>query len=95
MLEECFLAGLLLGLFANKVLVCSYFIDLCLINTSEIDLLGSSDNIAGVDSAKRNTVDFEWTSDEENTLGDVLQEDDTLTTETTSEEDKDGTGSKS
>jgi hypothetical protein len=54
--------------------------------------VGSSDNVAGVDAAEGNTVDFERTSNEENTLAEVLQEDDTLATETTSEENKDGTG---
>jgi hypothetical protein len=54
--------------------------------------VGSSDNVAGVDAAERNTVDFERTSNEENTLAEVLQEDDTLAAETTSEENKDGTG---
>jgi len=91
LLEKCLLTSLLLALLAGKVSGRSYLIDLGLINTGEINLLGSGDNIAGVNSAKRNTVNLEWTSDEENTLFNVLQENDTLSAETASEEDKDGT----
>ena len=54
-----------------------------------------SDNVTGVDSAQRNTVDLEGTSDKENALGEVLQEDDALATETASEEDEDSTGDES
>ena len=56
--------------------------------------MGSSDNVAGVDTAERNTVNFERASDEENTLAEVLQEDDALAAETTSEKDKDSAGSE-
>ena len=90
LLEELLLALLLLALFPGEVLVTSYFINLLLINAGEIDLMGCGNNVAGVDSPKRNTVDFEWTSDEENTLLERLEEDDTLAAESTSEEDEDG-----
>lgn len=53
--------------------------------------MGGGDNIAGVDSSERDTVDLERTGNEENTLVEVVQEDDTLATESTSEKDKDGT----
>lgn len=52
-------------------------------------------DIAGVDSSERNAVDFEWTSDEENSLLECLEEDDTLAAESTSEEYEDGTGGES
>jgi len=95
LLEECLFSSLLLTLSVSKVLVSSYLIDLGLVNTCEIDLLGSCDNVASIDSAERNTVDLEWASDEENTLGDVLEENNTLAAETTSEEDEHGTWGKS
>jgi hypothetical protein len=95
LLEECLLALLLLGLVLRKVLVLRDLINLLLVNTGEINLLGSGDNVASVDSAEGNTVDLEWTSNEENALWEVLQEDDALATEATSEEDEDSTGSES
>ena len=57
--------------------------------------MGSGDNIAGIDSSEGDTVDLEWASDEQDTLVEVLQEDDALATETASEEDEDGTGLES
>lgn len=54
--------------------------------------MGCGDNVAGVDSAERDTVDLEWAGNQENTLGEVLQEDDALATETASEEDQNSTG---
>ena len=95
MLEECLLALLLLCLVLRKILVLRDLINLLLVNTGEIDLLGSGDNVTSVDSAEGNTVDLERTSNEENALWEVLQEDDTLATEATSEENKDSTRSES
>jgi len=96
LLEEFLLSLLLLvGLLPGEVLLGSYLINLLLVETGEIDLLGSGDNIAGVDSSEGNTVDLEWTSDEDDTLREVLQEDNALAAETASEEDEDGTGSES
>jgi hypothetical protein len=57
--------------------------------------VGCGNNIASINSAKGNTVDLEGTSDKENTLGEVLQENDAFAAETTSEEDKNGTRSES
>lgn len=45
-----------------------------------------------VHPSERNTVDLEGTGDEENTLGEVLKEDDTLATEAAGQEDQDSTG---
>jgi len=95
LLEECLLALLLLCLVCCEVLVPRDLIKLLLLNTGDIDLLGSGDNVTSVDSAEGNTVDLERTSNEENTLWEVLQEDDALATETTSEENEDSTGSES
>jgi hypothetical protein len=56
--------------------------------------LRGSDNVAGVNSSEGNTVDLEWAGNEKDTLGEVLLEDDTLATETTSEENENSTRSK-
>lgn len=56
--------------------------------------MGSGDNVTCVDSAEWDTVDLEWTGNQENTLVKVVQENDALSTESASEEDEDGTGDK-
>lgn len=56
--------------------------------------MGCGDNIAGVDSSERYAVDLEGAGNQEDTLGKVLQEDDALSAETSSEEDEDSTGSE-
>lgn len=94
LLEESLLSLLLVTLLPSKVLITSNLINLLLVNTSQINLLGCSDNVTGVDAAEGNTVDLERAGNEENTLAEVLQEDDALAAEATSEEDEDGTGSK-
>merc|ERR1711941_103201 len=50
------------------------------------------DDIAGIDSSEWDTVDLEWAGDKEDTLTKVLEEDDTLATESTGEQDEDGAG---
>ena len=95
LLEECLLSLLLLTSLPCKVFRLSYLINLLLINTGQIDFVRCSDDIAGIDTAERNTVDLEWASDEENTLFEGFQENDTLATETTSEEDENSARSKS
>lgn len=62
------------------------------VNALQVNGGGGSDDISGVYPSQRNAVDFEGTGDEEDTLGEVLEEDDTLAAEATSEEDDDGTG---
>jgi hypothetical protein len=62
------------------------------VDTLQVDRGRGSDNISGVYPSQRNAVDFERSGDKENTLGKVLEEDDTLATETTGEEDDDGSG---
>lgn len=68
MLEELLLTLLLLTLLTCEVLVSCYLIDLLLVNTGKINLVGSGDDITSVDSSERNTVDFEWTSNKKDTL---------------------------
>ena len=90
LLEECLLSLLLLAGLSCKIFGLSYFINLFLINTRQVDLVRCGDNIAGIDTAERDTVDLEWSSDKENTLFEGLQENNALATETTSEEDENG-----
>jgi hypothetical protein len=92
LLKEIILSLFLVTLLPSKVLVTRNLINLLLINTRQINFLGGGDNVAGVDAAERNTVDFEGAGNEENTLLEVLQQDDALATETTSEEDENGAG---
>lgn len=92
LLEESLLTGLLLGLLGGEVLGLSNLVDLGLVDASEIDLLGSGDDVAGVDATKGNTVNLERAGDEKDTLVESLKEDDALATETASEEDQDGAG---
>lgn len=80
------------GLILGEVAVLAGLLQNLLVNTLQIDRGGGSDDISGVHPSQGNTVDFERTSDEENTLGKVLENDDTLAAETTSEENNDGTG---
>lgn len=90
LLEELLLAVLLVGGLAGEVLLGGDLLDLLGIDTGDIDLVGGGDNVAGVDAADWDTVDLEWAGDEENTLVEVVQEDDTLAAETASEEDENG-----
>lgn len=92
LLEESLLAGLLLGLLANKVLGLGDLIDLCGVDTREVDLLGCSNDVAGVNSSQGNAVDLEGAGDKQNTLVEGLQEDNPLAAEAASEQDQDGTG---
>jgi hypothetical protein len=49
------------------------------------------DNVSCVDTSEGNAVDFEGTGNEEDALVKVVDEDNALATETTGEEDEDGT----
>ena len=60
---------------------------------SEIDLGGGSDHVSLVNSAKGDTVDLERTGNEEETGRKLTKGDNTLSTESTSEEDDDGSRS--
>ena len=95
LLEELFLPLLLLVLFPREVLVTCYLVDLLVVNAREIDLVRCGNNIARVNSSEGNTVDFEWTSDEEDTLLERLEKNDTLTAESASKEDENGARSES
>ncbi|GMF72767.1 unnamed protein product [Aspergillus oryzae] len=62
------------------------------VDAADVDAGAGGDHIAGVDTTKGNTVDLEGAGDEEDTLVKVLEEDNTLATEATGEEDQDSTG---
>jgi hypothetical protein len=94
LLEERILTRLVGGLVLGEVAVLADLIQNLRVDALQVDGGGGCDDIAGVDPSQRNAVDFERTGDKENTLGKVLQENDTLAAETTSEEDNDGTGHK-
>jgi len=59
---------------------------------SEVNLGRGSDNVGLVDATKGDTVDLERSSNEEETGGELSENDDALSTESTGEEDYDGTG---
>lgn len=92
LLEESVLAGLVGGLVLGEVAVLAGLLDNRLVYTREVDLGGGGNDISGVYSAQGNTVNFEGTSNKENTLGKVLEDNNALATEATSKEDDDGTG---
>lgn len=94
MLEESLLSLLLLLrlLVLGEVIGFRSLLQSLLVHTLEVDLCAGGDHITGVHSSERDTIDFERAGDKEDTLGEVLEEDDTLTTETSSEEDEDGSG---
>ena len=92
LLEESILARLVCGLVLGEVALLGGLVQDRLVDTLDVDGGGGSDDIAGVYAAQRNAVNLEGTGDEENTLGKVLEDNDTLATETTSEKDDDGTG---
>jgi hypothetical protein len=92
LLEESLLGLLLSLLLLGEVVGGRDLLQSLGIDTGNVDALGGGDHVAGVDPADGNTVDLEGAGDEENTLVEVLEEDDTLATEAASEEDQNGTG---
>mgnify|MGYP000912397351 CR=1 FL=1 len=92
LLEESLLAGPLLGLVGGEVLGLRDLLDLLLVEARDVDLVRGGDDVAGVDPAQRNAVDLEGAGNEEDTLVEGLEENDTLAAEATGEDDQDGTG---
>jgi len=70
----------------------SDLLDLLLVEAGDVDLVGGGDDVSGVDAAQGDTVDLEGAGDEENTLVEVLEEDNALAAESASEKDQDGAG---
>lgn len=92
LLEESLLRLLLVFLVLGEVVRRRNLLESRLVNTADIDALAGGDHIAGVHAAEGNTVDLEGTSNEEDTLVEVLEEDDTLATEAAGKENQDGAG---
>jgi hypothetical protein len=91
LLEESLLSLLLLSLLLGEVVGSRDLLEGSRVDTLEVDLAAGSDHIAGVHSSERDTVDLKGAGNEEDTLGEVLEENNALATETTSEENQDGT----
>lgn len=92
LLEEGVLAGLLLGLLGGEVLRPRDLLNLGLVDAGQVDLHGCGDDVSRVDATEGDTVDLEGAGDEQDTLVEVLEEDNALAAEPTSEQDQDGTG---
>jgi hypothetical protein len=92
LLEERVLTRLVSSLAVGEVAVLADLVQNLGVDALQVNRGGGGDNISGVYPSQRNAVDFEGTGDEEDTLGKVLEEDDTLAAETTGEEDDDGAG---
>lgn len=80
--------GRLLSLLLGEGLVS----DLGGVDALEVDLGAGGDGVHLVDASHRHTVELEGTSDGEETGLQVLEEHDSLASESTSEEDEDGAG---
>lgn len=91
-LEESLLGLLLSLLLLGEVVGGGDLLEGLLVNSGDVNALGGGDNVAGVDTAEGNAVNLEGTGDKEDTLLEVLEEDDTLAAEATGQEDQDGTG---
>ena len=92
LLEESVLTLGLGLLLSGEVGVATNLLNDRRVNAGDVNLGACCDNVAGVDASEGDTVDLEGTGDEEDTLGEVLEENNALATETASEEDQDGTG---
>jgi hypothetical protein len=95
LLEKLLLSVLLVTLLPRKVLLSGNLLNLRLVKTRDIDLLGCGNNVAGVNSSEGNTIDLERASNEKNALREMVQENDTLSTETTREKDENSAWSES
>jgi hypothetical protein len=92
LLEKGLLAGLLLGLLRGEVLRLRDLLDLGLVDTGKVDFQGCGDDVSRVDAAEGDAVDLEGAGDEQDTLVEVLEEDDTLAAEAAGEQNQDGAG---
>jgi hypothetical protein len=80
------------GLVLGEVVACAGLLHNLLVYALQVDLGGGGDDIAGVYSSQGNTVDFEGTGNKEDTLFEVLEDDDALAAEATGKEDNDDAG---
>jgi hypothetical protein len=91
LLEESLLGLLLLSLLLGEVVGSSNLLEGSRVDTAEVNLAAGSNHVTSVHPSERDTVDLKGAGNEEDTLGEVLEENNALATETTSEEDQDGT----
>lgn len=91
-MEESLLALLLHALLLGEVFRGRSLLQSLLVSTADVNTLAGGDHVAGVNSSERNAIDLEGTGDEKDTLAEVLEEDNTLAAETSSEEDQNSTG---
>lgn len=61
------------------------------VNRVDSDLGGGGNDVTSVHSSQWNTVNLEWTGDQQGVVFQVLQVDNSLTSESTSQQDQDGT----
>lgn len=92
LLEKCLLPDLLLRLLPREIPLLCHLLHHLLVDPLEIYLHGCGDDISGIDPSQGDAVYFEGASDEEDALGEVLEEDDALAAETAGEEDEDCPG---
>lgn len=64
------------------------------LDTGNVDLGGGSNDVSGVDSSERNTVDLEGAGDEQSAVLKRLEEDNSLASESASKENEDSAGNK-
>lgn len=89
--EELLLSSSLLGsLLAGEV----GNVELLDLNGLNVDTGRGGNDVTSIDSSERNTVNLERTRDKESRVLKSLKEDNSLTTETTSKNDQDGTRDK-
>lgn len=92
LLEESLLALLLGLLLLGEVVGGRDLLDGLGVDTSDVDARRGGNDVSGVHSPEGDAIELEGTGDEENTLVEVLEEDNALAAETTGEEDQDGAG---
>ena len=91
LLEECLLSLFLIFLLSRKVLFAANFVHDFGVDTRKVDFCAGCNHISRVDPPKWYSIDFEWAGNEKNALIESLEEDYTLSTETTSKENEDST----
>ncbi len=87
-IEKLLLLGLLALLLPREILL----IVLADIDTAQVDFGAGGDDVSGIDTAERDTIDLEGTGDKEDAVGEGLEVDDALSTETAGEDDEDCAG---
>ena len=90
LLEEFLLPFALLHLLTCEVSIFADVVHGLLIDSLQVDLRARCDNITGINPPERHAIDFVRTSDEENALGEMFEEDHALATEATGKKNENG-----